>query len=182
VGIDDTPGVIGDYVPRDGKAWTQANANPYCVSAELCAFAEWSANEWEHHPVMLSNTAAWVAEEAAVFDIPVVRLTAYDAQHGAAGVCQHVDLGASGGGHWDCGPAFPMDDVIEMARTGPRAQSEEEDMFIIEPDGEVLWFIADGQRSYWRPLPAHAAAQVPTERLVDDDGTLRALWQVGAPG
>jgi hypothetical protein len=77
-----------------------------------------------------------------------------------------------------------MDDVVEMARGGGAFSptQSEEDMFIIEPDGQVLWFIADGPRSYWRPLPAHAAAQVPTERLVDDDGTLRALWQVGAPG
>ncbi len=29
VGIDSTAGVIGEYVSRSGKAWTQGNANPY---------------------------------------------------------------------------------------------------------------------------------------------------------
>jgi hypothetical protein len=116
VGIDDSEGVIGEYVPRSGKAWTQGNANPYSVAAELCAFAAWTPAEWAAHPTMLANTAAWVAEEAAALGIPLVRLSTAQAQDGhSAGVCAHVDLGAAGGGHWDCGPGFPMDDVIAMA-------------------------------------------------------------------
>ena len=115
VGIDDTPGVIGEYVRFDQKAWTQANANPYSVAAELCAFASWSPAEWDQHRVMLENTAQWVAEECSRFGIPLVRLNAAQAQGGQAGVCQHVDLGAAGGNHWDCGPSFPMDRVMQMA-------------------------------------------------------------------
>jgi hypothetical protein len=117
-GIDDTPGVIGEYVRRADKAWTQANANPYSVATELCAFAAWSPAEWANHPAMLSNCAQWVAEECAHFGIPLRRLTAAQAQGGAAGVCQHVDLGAAGGNHWDCGPGFPMDQVMAMAAGG----------------------------------------------------------------
>src|SRR5215471_7945196 len=49
-GIDDTPGVIGEYVHRDQKAWTQANANPYSVATEMCALAAWSPSEWAKHP------------------------------------------------------------------------------------------------------------------------------------
>ena len=118
VGIDDTAGVIGEYVRPDFKAWTQGNANPYSVAAELCAFASWSYEQWQGHGVMLENTAAWVAEECARFGIPLRRLSAAQAQGGEAGVCQHVDLGSAGGGHWDCGPGFPMDDVMEMAAGG----------------------------------------------------------------
>ena len=118
VGIDDTPNTVGEYVRRDYKAWTQGNANPYSVAAELCAFAAWSAGDWAAHPAMLSNCAAWIAEEAAAFGIPLVALTAAQAQGGAAGVCQHADLGAAGGGHWDCGHSFPMAQVIDMARGG----------------------------------------------------------------
>ena len=117
-GIDDTPGIIGEYVRTDYKAWTQANANPYCVSTELCAFAEWSLAEWHNHPNMLRNAATWVQEECVRFGIPVRRLSASEAQSGGRGVCQHVDLGAAGGGHWDCGPGFPMDEVIAMASGG----------------------------------------------------------------
>jgi hypothetical protein len=119
VGIDDTPGTVGEYVPRSGKAWTAADANPYSVQAELCAFAEWDAATWNAHPVMLQNTAAWIAEEAAAYGIPIVKLSAGQAQDGITkGVCQHNDLGASGGGHWDCGPSFPINQVIAAAQGG----------------------------------------------------------------
>jgi N-acetylmuramoyl-L-alanine amidase/Putative peptidoglycan binding domain len=115
VGIDDTPGTVGEYVSRSNKAWTAANANPYAIQAELCAFAKWTAADWATHPTMLDNTAQWVAEEAANFGIPLVALTAAQAQGGVAGVCQHVDLGVAGGNHWDCGSGFPMAQVIAQA-------------------------------------------------------------------
>lgn len=123
MGIDDTAGEVGEYVTADKKAWTQGNANPYSVAAELCAFAEWDVAEWDRHPAMLVNCAEWIAEECGRFGIPIRRLSAGEAQGGAAGVCQHVDLGAAGGGHWDCGPGFPMDDVIALAQGKPPAHA-----------------------------------------------------------
>ncbi len=72
---------------------------------------------------MLINAAEWVAEECRRFTIPCRRLTAAQAQGGEAGVCQHVDLGAAGGGHWECGPSFPIDDVVAMAATGAPAHA-----------------------------------------------------------
>ena len=132
-GADDKPNTVGIYVERPQKAWTQANANPYSVSIELCGFAAWSTAEWDTHPNMVDNCARWIAEEAAAFGIPIVRLSAQQAQSGGRGVCQHVDLGASGGGHWDCGTGFPMDRVIAMAQGGtpepePEPEPEDEDM------------------------------------------------------
>jgi peptidoglycan hydrolase-like protein with peptidoglycan-binding domain len=118
-GIDDTPGVVGEYVARNDKAWTASNANPWSVQAELCAFADWSTDEWMTHPTMLENTAAWIAEEAAAFGIPILS-NAGDAQNsGSEGVCQHNDLGSMGGGHWDCGPGFPIDHVLALAGGQP---------------------------------------------------------------
>jgi hypothetical protein len=141
VGIDDTRGEIGEYVRADYKAWTQGNANPYSIAAELCAFAEWSTSTWDNHPAMLTNAAEWVAEECARFGIPVRKLTAAQAQGGQAGVCQHVDLGAAGGGHWDCGPGFPIDDVIAMAAGGTRPS---------EPESEDNMVLADAETGgYW---------------------------------
>ena len=139
VGIDDTPGRIGVYVAREYKAWTQGNANPYSVAAELCAFAAWGPDEWAAHPAMLSNTAAWVAEEAAAFGIPIRALSAAEAQSGAAGVCQHADLGASGGGHWDCGPHFPMAHVIAMAQGGPTTTTGGAVEICATPTGRGYW-------------------------------------------
>ena len=161
-GIDDTPGIIGVYVRRGDKAWTQGNANPYSVAAELCAFAAWGPDEWAAHPAMLSNTAQWVAEEAAAFGIPLVALSAQQAQTGAAGVCQHADLGASGGGHWDCGPHFPMHEVIRMAAGGSPIPAQvlayasgQEDAGVslsTGPDGsrvDMLFVAIDGSIHHW---------------------------------
>jgi hypothetical protein len=117
-GADDKANTVGIYVERADKAWTQADANPYSVSLELCAFAAWSTAEWDQHPHMLQNCASWIAEEAAAFDIPIVRLNPQQAQGGGRGVCQHIDLGSMGGGHVDCGNGFPMDRVLQMANGG----------------------------------------------------------------
>jgi hypothetical protein len=122
-GIDDTAGTIGVYVKRAEKAWTQANANPVCVSAELCAFAAWDNAEWHRHPNMLENCARWIAEEAAAFGVPILRLNASQAQSNGRGVCQHIDLGSWGGGHVDCGNGFPMDEVLAMAGGAPGASA-----------------------------------------------------------
>lgn len=125
-GIDDTPGVIGEYVQRSGKAWTAANANPFSIQTELCAFAAWTTDEWFRHPVMLQNTADWIAEEAAYFNLPIASIAANAQDPNARGVCQHNDLGAMGGGHWDCGPGFPIDHVLDLARNGPQPAPEPE--------------------------------------------------------
>ena len=149
VGIDDTPNEIGEYVPAvSGKAWTQGNANPYSVAAELCAYAKWTPSDWAAHPVMLSNAGAWVAEEAARFGIPIVALTAAQAQDGhTAGVCQHADLGAAGGGHWDCGSGFPMADVIAMAaggaRPGPAPSTETDNNMVLTDQATGGIWVAD---------------------------------------
>jgi peptidoglycan hydrolase-like protein with peptidoglycan-binding domain len=116
VGIDDKLGKVGEYVTRGNKAWTQGNANPVAVAAELCGFASWSDSTWRNsHANMLNNAARWVAEEAGKFGIPIVKLSASQAQGSGRGVCQHRDLGSWGGNHSDCGNGFPMDYVLSMA-------------------------------------------------------------------
>lgn len=129
-GIDDTPNTVGEYVKRDRKAWTQANANPYSVATELCAFASWTSAEWDRHPTMLSNCAAWIAEEAAHFGIPLVRLNASQAQGGQAGVCGHNELGTAGGNHWDPGPNFPWQRVMDMAKGGGSPAPPDEETMV----------------------------------------------------
>jgi hypothetical protein len=162
VGIDDTPNVVGEYVQRDGKAWTAGNANPWSVQAELCAFAAWDGAEWSRHPTMLANTAVWIAEEAAAFGIPLVLLSADQAQDpNARGVCQHNDLGSMGGGHWDCGPDFPIQDVLDMAAGGqPQPQPEEDSddmpLHLIVGD-EPEWFVTDLVSKRYVQSPDEAA-------------------------
>jgi hypothetical protein len=149
-GADDKVNTIGVYVKRADKAWTASNANPVAVQLELCAFAAWDNAEWHRHPNMLANCAAWIAEEAAAFGVPIVRLNASQAQGSGRGGCQHIDLGSWGGGHVDCGSGFPMAEVITMAKSGaPRPQpppdQEEDEMLMIEaPSGAICMF--DGTR------------------------------------
>jgi N-acetyl-anhydromuramyl-L-alanine amidase AmpD len=144
-GIDDTPGVIGEYVQAvSGKAWTQGNANPYSVATELCAWAEWSAAEWAAHPQIISNCAQWVAEECARFGIPLRRLSANEAQSGAAGVCDHAALGAAGGGHWDVGNSFPWDSMMAQAGGGapPATQKRKgRNMIASTSTGKGYWTV-----------------------------------------
>lgn len=116
-GIDDTPGRIGEYVRRDFKAWTAGDANPHSVNVELCGFAAWTPADWERHPVMLDNTARWIAEECEHYGIPIRKLAAGAALGGQAGVCGHVDVSGPGG-HWDPGPSFPWSRVLEAAKSG----------------------------------------------------------------
>jgi hypothetical protein len=188
VGIDDTPGVIGEYVPRSGKAWTQANANPYSVSAELCAFAKWTASDWAAHPVMLQNCAAWIAEEAAALGIPIVALTAAQAQGGAAGVCAHVDLGAAGGGHWDCGTSFPMAQVIDMALGGAAPSTQGGAMAICRtPSGAGYWIVGSdggiftyGDAEFFGSLGDTALSAPITDMASTPSGC--GYWLLGADG
>ena len=167
VGIDDSPNTIGEYVHRPYKAWTAANANPIAVQAELCAFAAWSSTEWDRHSTMLNNTSQWIAEEAAYFNIPLVRLTPQQAQTDGRGICQHSDLGSWGGNHSDCGPAFPIDEVIYMAGSPrPTPPAEEEDMpspcvfttndqnqqvFYVDGAGNLCHYWWDHNTNRWSP-------------------------------
>ena len=171
VGIDDTPNTVGEYVPRSGKAWTAASANPWSIQAELCAFAAWDSAEWDRHQTMLANCAAWIAEEAAYFGIPLTRLSPSQAQNAATkGVCQHIDLQSMGGGHVDCGPAFPMDRVLAMASgqspaPSPPPPPEESDMipaplsFIMNGNQQAFWVDADGNLIHCYAQPGKAWAK-----------------------
>jgi len=154
VGIDDTAGTIGEYVHPGDKAWTQSNYNSVAVSVELCAFAAWSTDEWNRHPNMLANCAQWIAEESQRFGVPIKRLSSSEAQGSGRGVCQHVDLGAGGGGHHDCGAGFNgvYDQVLDMARGGAPAGSEDDDMITsaVSDGGTThVWWAGTDRRTVW---------------------------------
>lgn len=188
-GIDDTPNTVGEYVARSSKAWTAANANPYSVQTELCAFAAWTVAEWDRHPTMLENCAQWIAEESASYKIPIRKLSASEAQGGAAGVCGHIDLGTSGGGHWDPGYNFPWDRVIAMAQGGaaptPRPEQEGEDM-IANTDGQGYWVVKpDGALYAFGDAQYHGAPNNPNvvpagQRIVGIAGRGKDGYRIAA--
>jgi hypothetical protein len=192
-GADDKANTVGEYVSRGNKAWTQGNANPVAVSVELCAFAAWDLAEWHRHPNMLANCAAWIAEEAAAFGIPTVRLTPAQAQGGGAGVCQHIDLGSWGGGHVDCGPGFPMDEVLAMATgAGPAPTPPKEDDLTSEQDQILrsIWnALTWGATDPFEPSPGQKAwlyerVNGPLNGILtpEQDNVLRSIWNALAYG
>jgi hypothetical protein len=113
--------VFGAYVDENDKAWTQASYNSVCISLEQCApkgaSSGWSRDFWLHEQErLLRNSAYWLAHMSSKWNIPLVSLSASQAQGGSRGVCDHVDLGSGGSGHHDCGPGYPMDQVIAWAK------------------------------------------------------------------
>jgi hypothetical protein len=111
-------GVFGAYVYENHKAWTQGNANPYCLSMELCAYASWSRDTWLNSKgVLIDNAAEWVRYCVDKYSVPWTVLSDSQAQNpDARGICEHVNFGSWGSGHHDCGSGFPMDVVIDKAK------------------------------------------------------------------
>jgi hypothetical protein len=100
----DSDGNSARMVPDSRKAWTCAGYNSMSLNVEQIGFAaqsEWAMAE-------LRETARWIAYWHRNFGIPIRQST-------SSGVCQHVDLGAAGGGHHDCGPSYPFEKVLELA-------------------------------------------------------------------
>jgi hypothetical protein len=177
-GADNQKGKVGEYVKPGNKSWTCAAFNPVAVQIELCAFASWSRDTWmgPNH-VMLENCAAWIAEEAARFGLPITKLSPGQAQGSGRGVCQHRDLGASGSGHSDCGDGFPIDYVLDLARGGtPPAQAdtteEETEMFYLQftasGDATVVVpnYYADGKARFRMGSedPSNCRVNIPGEQ------------------
>ena len=114
--IDQNRGKVWECVARNRGAWTQCNFNSVSVSAELSGYASWSSSKWlnEREPT-LRNLADWLAEESKALGIPLVKLTASQAQSSGRGVCYHSDLGSAGCGHSDPGAGFPISQVLSWA-------------------------------------------------------------------
>jgi hypothetical protein len=111
-------GVFGAYVYENHKAWTQAGANPWTLSIELCAYASWSRSTWLNSKgVLVDNAAEWLNYICDKYHIPFTLLSNSQAQSGSVkGVCQHVNFGSMGSGHHDCGDGFPIDVVLDKAK------------------------------------------------------------------
>lgn len=157
VGFDDTSSTqIGEYVKPERKAWAAMNANDWgehgCCCTPSGASAGWSRDVWLTHSTMLAACAAWLAEEAARYQIPLVKVSAADITAGHKGVCGHGDCSAAGAGgsHFDPGGAFPWDEVLRMAIGAapplptPPPLVEEPTMKVIRRPRDEKVFVTDG--------------------------------------
>jgi hypothetical protein len=115
--IDNNRGKIWEGVARTNSAWTQCNYNSASVSCEQSGYASWSRDYWlSNRSNQLHNIADWIAEESAKLGIPIVKLSASQAQGSGRGICYHSDLGSAGCGHSDPGANWPLDKVLEWAK------------------------------------------------------------------
>ena len=107
------------------SAWTQGGGNPRCLSWEQAGYASYSRDTWlNKNGVLLTTVAAHVREMCDKYQIPIRSLSASEAQDSwTKGICDHVDGGSSWGGHHDCGSGYPMDKIIEWAKSGSSSSS-----------------------------------------------------------
>lgn len=101
-------------------AWHAGPINGHSVGIEQAGYARQSVEEWadEYSTAMLERTSQLIALLAGLYDIPIEHVT-NPKDPRARGVCTHADVSRAWGvrnGHWDPGPNYPIDRVLERAR------------------------------------------------------------------
>jgi len=177
------PGHVCESVTRSKAAWTQCNYNSVSVSIEQCAYASWSRDTWLNTKSdLLRNTAQWIAEESAALGIPIVKLSASQAQGGSKGICGHSDLGSYGCGHSDPGAGYPWDIVLQWAAQGipqpipPQPPETEEDMpsYALPPKAAEPW-----EHEVSLPGNVWKAAGICVDTTVTGNVHIRAAFHTG---
>jgi hypothetical protein len=118
------PDQIAVYVRHYDRAWAAYDANSWgehgCCATPSGASSGWSRGDWLAKDNMLRACAAWLAEEAGRYQIPLVKLNGVQVGAGHSGVCGHGDISAAGvpGGHTNPGAGFPWDVCIAYALGG----------------------------------------------------------------
>jgi N-acetylmuramoyl-L-alanine amidase len=198
-------GMFGAYVYENNVAWTQGNANGYCVSIELCtpsgAAANWSRSYWlNNQDTLLRNAAEWLAYVCGKYQIPLTILNSSQAQNASVrGVCQHMNLGTWGSNHNDCGGGFPIDQVVAWAQQGgggsqPSPEPEVDPGVAVsvafDKDG-LAWYAAIGTDGGvyhaapagggWRKCdPAQTGAKSGAGIAIADDGRVVVSYTNGS--
>lgn len=109
----DAEGQSARYVNDHRKAWHCAFYNSVSLGVEQIGFA--SQTHWPQ--AQIEETARWVALWSERHDIPIRKgRVTRDGRVTRTGVLRHSELGNLGGGHHDPGPAYPMADMLAIAR------------------------------------------------------------------
>lgn len=103
----------------DWTTWSTANkGNEVLLHVSCVAFAKSTRAQWLAQTKMLDAVAATVAEWSRRHKIPLTKLSGADLRAGKRGVCGHADARDAWGitTHWDPGPGFPFDVILDKAR------------------------------------------------------------------
>jgi hypothetical protein len=113
----DIEGRIGRYVEDSQKAWAVCNYNSVALNLEQIAFASTDLHTWfEKHHKQLEGAAKFLQYGHEHYGVPIRQGKVLGGGIERDGVVQHKDLGIIGCGHTDCGPDYPQDYVMKLAR------------------------------------------------------------------
>jgi hypothetical protein len=118
-------------------AYAAPGANHNGLHLELAGRARQSRAEWldDYGRRMLTGPAAdWVAEKARAYDIPLEYVNAAGLRAGQRGVTTHNEVRLAFGrtDHTDPGAGFPMDVLLNAARSRLHPPAEEDDVKFVD--------------------------------------------------
>jgi LysM repeat protein len=159
------------FVNYSDTPWTNPPLNSQSDTLEICGFAKWKRSQWMAHDSMLESVARWIAWRAAVRGIPIRHVTGSALRSGVSGVVGHIDVNNvfHESQHWDPGPNFPWDEVLNAARhhAGLPAHNEPVSPLHVTP---AAHYTVNAGDSYWKIAQGayHDGAMWPT--IADANG------------
>ena len=99
--------------------WGAQGANSDGLHIELAGFAKWSRDQWMEKRQTLENAASAIGKWSRQYGIPLRYIEGEElANDRTRGVTTHVAVTKAykKGDHWDPGPGFPLDYVLERAK------------------------------------------------------------------
>lgn len=145
--ISDMTELLTDgMIPVSRAAWTLRNGNHRSVNLEQIGWAKWDREFWlsERMP-QLRFAAQWLQDMHTELGIPLRLLSLAECAKNLPGVIQHTTYTQAfhDGEHWDCGPGYPDDVVIDLAN-GP---SIKEDSMTPDQDQRLKDALASAQNA-----------------------------------
>lgn len=175
-------GGYATYVNYGDTPWTNPPLNQESDTLEMLGFAKWGRKEWLAQTKLLDTVARWIAWRAAVRGIPV-RFVVSPAR-GTSGVTGHVQVNDVWhmSSHWDPGPQFPWDYVIdkaqELARVRPPVSPSAP--IVVRPGSSYTVRAGD---TYWRIAQAayKDGAKWPTVAQANKNAPLQPGMKLVVP-
>jgi hypothetical protein len=141
---------IAESVRVEDEAFHAPPASRWAIGYEQAGMARQTVADW-HDPfswAMLRIVAVELAADCARHRIPLVRRSPDELRAGRInGVYQHDDVSKAWrqSDHWDCGPGYPIDEIIAMAAKGTHTVKPPEATTVMKQGdrGAGVAFLAD---------------------------------------
>ncbi len=149
---------------EEHTCWAAPGANASGLHIEHAGYAEYGSSavwpDWtdpDIHRMVFVQSVSIHVDWCRRYDIPAVVCEPIDLLAGRKGITDHIRCTrAFGGSHWDCGPQFPIYEVVEevkyQLKGGPSiptpnpTESDDEMQIITGNDGNV-WLVGGSTKS-----------------------------------